>query len=286
MNKKTIILSAVLLSALLVGCSNASAAPENKPSVAVPTLLNTNTARKPIVENDDSTDDNEDAPNLIQQREEEQNYKPTAVLNVSTATLREKYNEKLNEFRAEIQERAAGVASTSAGVKAKIQEMSDAVKSKIEEQKQKAEARKEKLQEQEKVKVGQAIDSLVTNYTRIIDKIEELKAKTQERIQSMESRGVDLSQSKELLTETENKIAEARAKLAESKQSLEDVLDAVNPGEVYKSAREMLDPTKEAIKTAHQALVDTIASIKAEVSLRTETENTPTTTEQNNTANE
>ena len=100
-----------------------------------------------------------------------------------------------------------------------------------------------------------------------IEKLGKIKTKIAERITTMEARGIDMTNSKELLNLVQPKIDAAKTAIQNMTTGLTTILNSENPKESYEKAKELANSAKTAIQEAHKSLVDVIASIKASVKI-------------------
>jgi len=211
--------------------------------------------------------------------------------------LQKQYKQKLEELqnknkeqKIQIQTAQKGTASSTQNriqsTKESIEQKKEVIKEKI--QKQRA-LIKEKLEGQRKERVKNQINQTGENFEKAIEKIQELEKKVHERIKEMTVKGFDMSKPEEITENTHIKIAEAQKKIQEMKTALGEITESEDPSEAFIKARELTTPAKEAIREAHQSLVEVIKAIKASIKIKTpetsapDSENTENTTENNTT---
>lgn len=206
---------------------------------------------------------------LFQKREEVQN-------RVEEGEGIGQQNEKREEVQNRVEEKKEGLKENQEKIQNKVEEKKTEMESK------KAEI-KGRLEKQIRERVKNSVEKILTHFESLLNKISEIKNKTQERIVALELKGIDLTESKTLMEIVPVKIEEARTEIANLKIALQKALDSEEPQTAFQTTKELTISAKEAVKEAHKSLVDVIESIKASVRATTAT-TTPTTT--NNTGNE
>lgn len=189
----------------------------------------------------------------------------TTNKNEQKKTLRERYQEKLEAFTTSKKENAQEVIG---GFNENVQQRNQEAKQIMEEKKQEIMGR---LDAQKKDRVKRQTDKIVLNFENALKKIEEISQKVQARIETMEERGVDLTEAKNLISETFIKIEEARISISEMKNAFLSALDSETPRETFAQTKEVAKISKEKIKEAHQSLIKVINAIKASVKAITTT---------------
>lgn len=220
-------------------------------------------------------------------------------------TLKESYQEKLQSLfqkREEVQNREEEEEGEVGQQNEKREEVQNRIEEKKESQKEKqeevqnrveerkAEMEKKKveikgrLEEQIRERVKTSVEKILAHFESLLNKISEIKDKTQERIVALELRGIDLTESKTLMEIVPVKIEEAKTEIANLKIALQEALDSEEPQTAFETTKELTLSAKNAVKEAHKSLVDVISSIKASVRATTAT-TTPTTTDDNDNEN-
>ncbi len=265
MNKK-LITYFVIFSFLFVGATWASADEENNDTESdpTPTLFQNNTGTRQAPRANPVN-------NEIQRKD----------------TLQEQYKQKLDDLKSRYTERKTSIqterkdgiptqgnmdASTQNGFNPEERrELTDERKAITKEQiEERRELIKEKLEGQRKERVQSQIDRTGEGFENAIERIHELEKKVHGRIRDMAERGFDMTTPEELIAGTHEKIAEARARIQEMKTALGEIVESEDPSDAFAKARELTDPAKEAVRAAHQSLVEVIKSIRASVQLRVE----------------
>ena len=268
MNKK-LLTYLVIFSFIFVGITHVSADEEENGSgsndTAEPTLFQNNTETRP-------------AP------------RPVNTEISRKTTLQEQYKQKLDDLKSRYTERKTSVQtervnnSAQNGIKPEErnglspEERNNLTEEKRTITKERTEERRElireKLEGQRKERVGSHISKVGESFENAIERIHELEKKIHGRIRDMVARGFDMTKSEELIAGTHTKIDEARAKIQEMKTALEAIVESEDPSVAFAEARELTDPAKEAVRAAHQSLVEVITSMKASIKLQIEEQST------------
>ncbi|MBI2454327.1 MAG: hypothetical protein HYV54_02015 [Parcubacteria group bacterium] len=163
-------------------------------------------------------------------------------------TLKERLQEKRVQIETKIKERQSDV-------KAKVEDK----KAKVEE---KREALKRKLESARADRVKKYVKRMADRFEAAVKRLDVLAQRIDARLVKIAAGGKNTDDYKKLLGEARTKIESAKTKLSEVRLALEAVADSEKPKEDFENAKAKLNEVKEAVKTAHAALVSVISSIK------------------------
>ena len=153
------------------------------------------------------------------------------------------------------------------------------IKLRNEEAKHRAsQARETRFKEMLKKRAEQVLKRVAAH----IDRLDKVAERIDSRIKKFEGTGSNMTESKTLLEKARVSITDARTALTELRTSLDEIVSQSQgkpQNELVKSVRGASDKVKEAIKTAHKALVDSVNSMKPGLRrLKNATSTAPTTT--------
>ncbi|MDD2935135.1 MAG: hypothetical protein PHX25_01540 [Candidatus Pacebacteria bacterium] len=191
-------------------------------------------------------------------------------------TIRDTYQQKLNELKERYRENKDQLKSTTTN--ASTTNASTTTRDlNRQKQEEKRNLIQQRLTAQLKERVRIQNEKIVARFENVIEKLTEIKAKITERITTMEERGIDMTKSKELLNLVQPKIDAAKTAIQNMTAGLATILNSENPKEAYEKAKELANTAKTAIQEAHKSLIDVIASIKASIKIEPTTETATTT---------
>lgn len=191
-------------------------------------------------------------------------------------SLLESYKEKIQSFtqkketqQNKIEERKSEMEAKKEEVLNKVQEKKAVteenrinIQNKIEVKKEEI---KEKLDEKRREQVQKSIENILSRFEKTIEKISEIKTNVQERILSLEAKGFDLTEAKNLNQKVDSQLELAKSKISEMKNSLTEILDSENPKKSLVESKIIIEETRTSIKEAHKSLVEVVRAIKASI---------------------
>lgn len=126
-------------------------------------------------------------------------------------------------------------------------------------------------------RVSALVERMFRRFDAAINRLRNLAGRISSRIEKLESDKKDLGRAKELLGVARVEIDAADAVLAAIRANLEDLIREEDPRAAFEVFHESIAEAKEAIRTAHRALVESIIAIRANAGRSTDA--TATTTE-------
>ncbi len=160
----------------------------------------------------------------------------------------------------------------------KVEARKEELQKQIEETKKNIEARKEELQkaaEEKRADMKQHLDErrqenikrfanqMFDRFDAAIDRLNTLADRIESRINKLEELGQDVSTYKTLLDEARTKIDLAIQAQAAAETSVDEIVVSDDPKSSFEKCRGFTKEVVEALKAAHQALVDVIEAMKA-----------------------
>lgn len=130
-------------------------------------------------------------------------------------------------------------------------------------------------------RVKQRIINLAANLSNRLDaatnRMQNIADRLTVRIQALSENGVDVAEARFALARAQTAIDEARATLATIDGVVTASVTSENPRETWQSTKATYIAVRENIKTAHQALRDTVAALKLAIQNSTGIPATPDT---------
>jgi len=114
------------------------------------------------------------------------------------------------------------------------------------------------------------IGNIIKHFDNVIVRLDNVSGKISDRIQVFKDRGVDVSESEDLLVKADAQLEIAKDDVAKAKVALDaEVLkDEVSRDQIHA----LIETAKESLRAAHKAYVDVIVSLKASVKVDASTE--------------
>lgn len=121
-----------------------------------------------------------------------------------------------------------------------------------------------RLAEVRKQRIRVFFNRLTERIQAAIDRLEKLIARIESRLGKIESAGeeIETASIREELDAAKDKLAEASAALSQAQTSLEDILLAENPKEIFIEVRDLVKGIKEQLIEVHRTLVHLIGDIR------------------------
>ncbi len=114
---------------------------------------------------------------------------------------------------------------------------------------------------QKKEAVEGHLDTMFTRFDGVIIKLTSLADRIEARIETLRADGVDVSEATEALEDAKTDIATAETVIEETQTTIKAAIDS--EVEISREGlRDIVKESKEAIKTAHSALVDVVRLLK------------------------
>lgn len=161
---------------------------------------------------------------------------------------------QIEERKAEFEKKRAEMEEKRNLIKASFEEKREAIKNGIEE-------RKEAVNEKVKERLGKFVENLVERFTAAQERLGELASRIDSRLAKMEAEGIDVSTQKTALASAKVLIDDLSVSIAQIQTMSTDVLSG-DTRALYPELKDAVEATKSEIKTAHQALVDIVVSLK------------------------
>ena len=181
---------------------------------------------------------------------------------------------EMDARKANVEVRRVEFEERRTEIQTRAEEKKTEITQKIEERKLKVEERRTKLEDKVKAKVENILENVYIRLSAVITKLNGIADRLDNKLSELETRGVDVSNSSNLLEIARQKIDTAISELEASKTALTSTLETeVSKGDV----RTVVESVRSSIKEAHSALVEVIKSLK---STKAEDDNSP---EDNNT---
>ncbi|PIQ91392.1 MAG: hypothetical protein COV70_03975 [Parcubacteria group bacterium CG11_big_fil_rev_8_21_14_0_20_39_22] len=122
--------------------------------------------------------------------------------------------------------------------------------------------RESRLGEERKERVESHIEKILERFQAAIGRLTELAVRIESRVDKLSELGADTSAVETALIDARIKIDEAQASVETAGLISIEILEGETPGEALVRVRGHLTEAKEAIKSAHQALVESIRILK------------------------
>jgi hypothetical protein len=145
-------------------------------------------------------------------------------------------------------------AIEKASQKERLQERKATIDLQRSEMKRSLEARVNKQFDDVRKKIARGYDRVIKNLINLVERIES-------RITKIESTGIDVSVSKDLLIIAETDIAVADTEITILAELLTKEISSENRREIITELREQADKTRKALQTARISILDTIKSL-------------------------
>ena len=127
-----------------------------------------------------------------------------------------------------------------------------------------------RLETNARERVGNAIDRITNKFEQVFDRLSDASTNIEARISTLEERGIDMTESLDLLATAEAELDTASEILASVVVDLEAELEAE---EVSRdNIRALVDVGRQALRDVHQAFQDVTISVKASVETETSVE--------------
>ena len=167
----------------------------------------------------------------------------------------EKRREQLTEKKAEVERRIAERRANEREKRDELMKRKDDVQKRWEE-------RKAKLLEKHKEIIARHVDKMTKRTQAVIERLDNLANKIEERINILIEREIDVSAQKANPERARAAIVDAQAALDNAIAAFKAAPQTDNPGEAYAHARIIFEDVKAATKEAHRLLIDTVISVK------------------------
>lgn len=126
--------------------------------------------------------------------------------------------------------------------------------------------RKAALDESKKERIKKYAENMIERLGRMIGRLRAIADRVESRIDKLEERfgdrGLDLSNSRDLLETARTKIDTAELTVEQIETELPAALASSTPKEAFGVVRGLFDEAKQSIKDVHRALRDTVQSIR------------------------
>lgn len=120
---------------------------------------------------------------------------------------------------------------------------------------------KGEFSERVKEMVGKRAEHAASLFDAMVLRLQGLSERIAARIETLKERGVDTSDAEALLAEANEKIDDAETAIQEVKDAMSDALESETPREEMQNVKTLAQTAKEAVKAAHEALVETITAL-------------------------
>ncbi|PIT91157.1 hypothetical protein COU17_01800 [Candidatus Kaiserbacteria bacterium CG10_big_fil_rev_8_21_14_0_10_49_17] len=178
-------------------------------------------------------------------------------------SVRDTVLNRTQERRDASEERRAEMRHNATTTRADIEERREAAL----ENRAEAKARLE-VRAQERILAF--VERMVHRMEAAIERLLTLAERVESRITKFEERGLDMTEPRRLLSLSIDASAEASASLTEAEAAVRVMIDSDTPRNKYPEVKALFRETVKKIRDAHQALVEVIRSIKAEVSVQSD----------------
>jgi hypothetical protein len=180
------------------------------------------------------------------------------------------------EIRERLQERQEESQELREELRVRLEDRTDALQDSRGEIRDRLESRRDMFLENASDRLTNIARRILGRFYAAIERMEHIANRVDSRIAKLEERGNDLSEAKRLLAEAWVKIDAAGEAVAEVEINLGELI-ADTPHETLQKVRELLGTAKEALRSAHRALVDAIIAIRANVKIEDTDDDTGTT---------
>lgn len=161
---------------------------------------------------------------------------------------------QIEERKVEFEKKRVEMQEKRELIKANFEEKKEAIKNGIEQ-------RREAVNEKVKERLEKFINILIERFTAAQERLAELASRIESRLAKMEADGLDVSAQKTALASAKVLIGDLTQSISEIETMSTEVLTGETRA-LYPELKEAVEATKSEIKTAHQALVDIIVSLK------------------------
>lgn len=163
------------------------------------------------------------------------------------ALFEENKEERRDLFETNMAERRELFAENQEERRARIASTTEAWKERI----------SEKVQELVTKRAEHAISLMYAMHDRLVGFAERIEA----RIAVLEEGGADVGEAQTLLEVAREKLDDAKTAIEAVEDGIVDAFESENPRENLGKVKELLAPAKEALRSAHQALVEVVRAL-------------------------
>lgn len=189
--------------------------------------------------------------------------KARAEAETNSVTKRPAIMERIQNLRAKIMDRRTEI-------KTKAEEKREEVKANASERREKIEtqiterraALKQRIENRHKEIITKHIKQIYNRLVQAIKKLEASAERVKAHIEKLSAAGHEVTEMRTFLAVANGTIAEAKTAVEAFQSSLQNAKDAATREAAMTAIRNATNTAKEKIKTAHQALVAVINSIK------------------------
>jgi len=203
-----------------------------------------------------------ETPTIIQQKK---HLTPMQIQMQRKKTIREIYKKRLDRLKGKYQERKGKINGIKATTTNRFNTLMKKKGAQVRNIKERRNLIQKRMSERRKIRVKARSEKVTAIFNKIINRLETLKQKISNRIDLLESKGFDMTTPRKLMTLVPGTIQNAKNKVEEMKDGLEDILNSDNPGKTYKKAHELAYSAKNAIKATLKSLIDVVKAIGASV---------------------
>ena len=200
--------------------------------------------------------------------------KATTSANIASTTRME-LKERLDAKKGEIDTRKEELRKKTEETRKEVELRKEEIRKAAEEKREEFKAR---LDERRQENIKRFANQMFDRFDAAIERLNKLADRIESRLDKLEEAGRDVDTYRDLLEDARAKIELAIEANEAAEVSIEEVVVSDDPKTAFEKCRGFTKEVVEALKAAHQALVDVIAAIKAEQANADDDDSTATTT--------
>jgi prophage DNA circulation protein len=103
---------------------------------------------------------------------------------------------------------------------------------------------------------------MIEKFKAAVTRLEKISTRIQERIDILKNEGLNMTEAQTALNSAKTKITDAKNSVSSLTTSASNLINSEDPKKAFADLRALMNTSKEKIRAAHEALVDTINILK------------------------